>query len=137
MDTHYQDEDIKELLRSARTIAVVGLSPNEDRASNMVGRYLQDIGYRVIPVNPGQDQIFGYPCYPDIAAVPETIDIVNIFRPSEAVPPIVEQAIEIGAGAVWMQQGIVHEQAAQQSLEAGLACIMDRCIKVEYARLLA
>ncbi len=135
MLTVMQDKDIKVLLLSARTIAVVGLSPKENRPSNMVGRYLQSAGYRIIPVNPGQDQVFGIPCYPDIAAVPDQIDIVNIFRLSQDVPPIVEQAIQARAGAIWMQQGIINESAAQQAREAGILCIMDRCIKIEHARL--
>lgn len=130
-----QDKHLKELLLSARTIAVVGLSPKENRPSNMVGRYLQSVGYRIIPVNPGQDQVFGIPCYLDIASVPEQIDIVNIFRLSQHVPPIVEQAIQAGSGAIWMQQGIINESAAQLATEAGIPCIMDRCIKIEHARL--
>lgn len=136
MLTAMSDENIKKLLLSARTIAVVGLSPKDSRPSNMVGRYLQTIGYRVIPVNPGQDQILGSPCYADISAVPGQIDIVDIFRSAEHVLPIVEQAIGAGAGAVWMQQGIINEKAARRAREAGLVCIMDRCIKIEYARLM-
>ncbi len=137
MHTVMQDKQIKRLLRSARTIAVVGLSPKDSRPSNMVGRYLQAAGYRIIPVNPGQDKIFGTPCYADISAVPEQIDIVNIFRLPEHVLPIVKQAIAVRAGAVWMQQGIINERAAQMAREAGLDCIMDRCIKIEHARLFA
>ena len=132
-----QDEHIKQLLLSARTIGVVGLSPKESRPSNRVGRYLQDVGYRIIPVNPGPKQIFSITCYADLLAVPDKIDIVTIFRSPEAVPPIVEQAIDAHVAVVWMQLGIINEKAAQRAREAGLVCVMDRCIKIEHARLVA
>lgn len=131
------DQQIKSLLTSAKTIAVVGLSPKETRPSNLVARYLVEAGYRVIPVNPGQSRILGKACYPDLAAIPEPVDIVDIFRKSEEVPAIVVQAIAVGAGAIWMQQGVVSEEAALQAEAAGLVSIMDRCIKVEHQRLLA
>ena len=129
------DTDIKELLGSARTIAVVGLSPKQERPSNRVARYLIEAGYRIIPVNPGQQTILGQTCYPDLGAVPGKIDIVDVFRQSAAVPPIVEQAIEISAGAVWLQQGVVNDAAAERCREVGITCIMDSCIKIEHARL--
>ena len=131
----YPDSQIRELLKSSRTIAVVGLSPKESRPSNMVGRYLQERGYKVIPVNPGQKEILGEVCYPDLESVKERIDIVNIFRRPEDTPPIVEQAVAAGAKAVWMQQGVVNEDAAGLAREGGLVCIMDFCIKIEHARL--
>ncbi|MFZ5775164.1 MAG: CoA-binding protein [Thermodesulfobacteriota bacterium] len=120
---------IRTLLAESRAIALVGLSPKESRPSNMVARYLLAAGYRVIPVNPGQNQILGLPCYPDLAAIPEPVDIVDIFRKPEDVLPIVEEAIRIGAKAVWMQEGIVHEEAADRARAAGLQVVMDRCIK--------
>ena len=120
---------IKKLLATTTTIAVVGLSPKESRPSNMVARYLIDAGYTVIPVNPGQEEILGLPCYPDLKSIPGPVDIVNIFRRSEDVPPIVAEAITIGAKAIWMQEGVIHAEAAQTAKAAGLVVVMDRCIK--------
>ena len=126
---------VETMLRQSRTIAVVGLSPKEARPSNMVARYLIDAGYEVVPVNPGQREILGLPCYPDLASVPVPVDIVDIFRNPKDVPPIVQSAIDIGAKAVWMQLGVVNEEAAAAAEEAGLGVVMDRCIKVEHQRL--
>ena len=120
---------IKKLLATARTIAVVGLSPKESRPSNMVARYLLEAGYTVIPVNPGQEEILGLDCYPDLSSIPIPVDIVDIFRRSEDVPPIVAEAIAVGAKAVWMQEGVIHAEAAQTAKAAGLVVVMDRCIK--------
>jgi uncharacterized protein len=131
------DQRITTLLLSAKVIAVVGLSPKENRPSNRVARYLVEAGYRVIPVNPGHSRILGLTCYPDLATIPEPVDIVDIFRNAAEVPPVVAQAVAIGAGAVWLQQGIVNEDAARQAEAAGLICIMDRCIKIDHQRLLA
>lgn len=124
------------LLQEAKTIAVVGLSPKEVRPSNMVARYLIDAGYDVIPVNPGRDSILGLRCYPNLSEIPVAVDIVDIFRRSEDVYPIVEEAVKIGAVAVWMQQGIVHQEAADLARENGLIVIMDRCIKTDHRDLL-
>ncbi len=123
---------IKEILGQARSIAVVGFSPKDNRPSNMVGRYLIEAGYRVFPVNPGQSEICGLPCYPNLVAIPEPVDIVDIFRRPEEVLPVVEEAIGIGARVVWMQQGIVNHEAAALAEAAGLTVIMDRCLKVEH-----
>lgn len=131
------DYQIRELLVAARTIAVVGLSPNPKRPSNRVARYLIDVGYRVIPVNPGQDRILDQPCFSNLDAVPQRVDIVNIFRKPADVPAVVAQAIANGAGAIWMQQNIVHEEAARQAESAGVPCIMDRCIMIDHQRLLS
>lgn len=126
------------LLKTARNIAVVGLSPKENRPSNMVARYLLAAGYRVYPVNPGQDEVLGLPCYPSLAAVPGQIDIVDIFRNPADVLPIVEEALGLSPlpQAIWMQQGIVNEEAAALARARGLLVVMDRCIKVDHANLL-
>ncbi len=117
------------LLTTARTIALVGLSPKETRPSNMVARYLIEAGYTVIPVNPGQEKILGLDCYPDLASIPVPVDIVDIFRRSEDVPPIVAEAIAIGAKAIWMQEGVIHDESARTARAAGLVVVMDRCLK--------
>jgi predicted CoA-binding protein len=126
---------IPDLLRRSRTIAVVGLSGKKFRPSYGVAEYMQGRGYRIIPVNPNETEILGEQVYASIEDVPEHIDIVDIFRRSEFVPSIVEAAIRIGAGAVWMQEGVVHEEAAKQARDAGLAVVMDRCILKEHMRL--
>lgn len=123
---------VKEVVRTARTIAVVGFSPKENRPSNMVGCYLIQAGFHVIPVNPGQSEICGLKCYPDLASIPEAVDVVDIFRRSEDVLPVVEEAIAIGAKVIWMQQGIVNHEAAALAERAGLIVIMDRCLKVDH-----
>ncbi|MGB5230711.1 MAG: CoA-binding protein [Desulfoprunum sp.] len=128
--------EIGNLLRQARTIAIVGLSPKENRPSNMVGRYLLGAGYSLFPVNPGHTEILGLKCYPDLVSIPEHIDIVDIFRRSEDVYPIVEEAIKIGAGAIWMQLGIVNREAAAYARQHGLLTVMDRCVKVDHSTLL-
>lgn len=128
--------EISNLLRTARTIAIVGLSPKENRPSNMVGRYLLGAGYSLFPVNPGQTEILGLKCYPDLASIPEHIDIVDIFRRSEDVYPIVEEAVKAGAGAIWMQLGIVNHEAAEYARRHGLPTVMDRCIKIDHSTLL-
>ena len=118
-----------DLLRSYHTIAVVGLSPNPERDSHRVAKYMKEHGYKIIPVNPTATEILGERCYPDLASVPEPVQIVDIFRRAEDVPPVVEQAIKIKARVVWMQEGIVSEIAAALSREAGLSVVMDRCIR--------
>jgi predicted CoA-binding protein len=123
------------ILRSARTIAVVGLSSRRFRPSYGVAEYMQKAGYRIIPVNPQETQILGEKCYPDLESVPEAVDIVDIFRRPEFVPQIVEAAIRKGARAIWMQEGVVHEEAARRAEAAGLAVIMDRCILKDHRRL--
>jgi len=120
---------IKKLLTTSRTIAVVGLSPKEARPSNMVARYLIEAGYTVIPVNPGQEEILGLDCYPNLTAIPTPVEIVNIFRRSEEVEPIVAEAITLGARMIWMQEGVIHAEAARTAKAAGLVVVMDRCIK--------
>lgn len=135
IDIHPNTE-VAGLLRRARTIAIVGLSPKESRPSNMVGRYLLNAGYTIFPVNPGQSEIFGLKCYPDLGSIPGQIDIVDIFRRSDEVMPVVREAVRIGAGAVWMQLGIVNQEAAEYARQHGLIAVMDRCIKVDHSLLL-
>ena len=126
---------IAEMLKTSRTIAVVGLSPKRYRPSYGVSEYMKRAGYKIIPVNPGHTELLGETCYPDLDAVPDAIDIVDIFRRSEYVPEIVEAAIRKGAKAIWMQEGVVHEEAAERARAAGLAVVMDRCILKEHRRL--
>ncbi len=125
-----------EILGSSRTVAVVGISTREDRPSYIVAKYLKDHGYRIVPVNPTlKGEILGEPVYADLSSVPEPIDVVDIFRKPEEVLPIVEEAIKIGARAVWMQEGIVNNEAAERARAAGLRVVMDRCMKKEHVRL--
>lgn len=124
-----------ELLRNAKVIAVVGLSSKKHRPSYGVSEYMQRAGYRIIPVNPNEESVLGEKAYPSLEAVPLEVDIVNIFRRSEFVPDIVEQAIRAGAKAIWMQEGVVHEEAAERARKAGLTVVMDRCILKEHRRL--
>lgn len=129
------DETMKHILSTARTVASVGLSSNPQKESNEVGQYLKDHGYRVIPVNPAATEILGEKSYPSLADVPEKVDVVQIFRKPEDVPPVVEEAIRIGAQVIWMQEGIVNEEAAQRAREAGLMVVMDACMKKTHQRL--
>jgi predicted CoA-binding protein len=128
-------KQISEILRVYRTIAVVGLSAKRYRPSYGVAEYMQRAGYRIIPVNPHEAEVLGEKCYPDVESVPEPIDIVDIFRRSEFVPEIVEAAIRKGAKVIWMQEGVVHEEAARRAREAGLEVVMDRCILKDHRRL--
>ena len=129
--------DIAEMLRNSRVIAVVGLSDRPDRPSHGVAAYLQAQGYRIVPVNPRlSGPVLGEQPYPDLRSVPEKVDIVDIFRRSEDVPPVVDDAIAIGAPLVWMQLGIVNDDAARKAESAGAAVVMDRCLKVEHEALL-
>ena len=126
---------IRELLKTARVIAVVGLSSRKNRPSFGVSEYMQRAGYRIIPINPNESSVLGERAYASLDDVPEKVDIVDIFRRSEFVPEIVEQAIRAGAGAVWMQEGVIHEEAAARAQAAGLTVVMDRCILKEHQRL--
>jgi uncharacterized protein len=127
--------NIPEILKSSRTIAVVGLSSNPMRPSNGVAAYLQRVGYRVIPINPNESEVLGEKCYARLEDVPEKIDLVDIFRRPECVPEIVESAIRVGAKTVWMQEGIVNHQAAERARAAGLEVVMDRCTLKEHRKL--
>jgi predicted CoA-binding protein len=127
--------NIPELLKTSRTIAVVGLSSKRMRPSYGVAEYMQRAGYRIIPINPQESEVLGEKAFARIEDVPEPIDIVDVFRRSEFVPDIVDSAIRIGAKAVWMQEGVVHEAAAEKARQAGLVVVMDRCILKEHSRL--
>ena len=127
--------NIASVLRSARTIAVIGLSSKRYRPSHGVAEYMQSSGYRIIPVHPFETEVLGEHAYPELDRVPGTVDIVDIFRRPEFVPEIVEAAIRIGARAIWMQEGVVHEDAAAKARAAGLEVVMDRCILKEHRRL--
>jgi predicted CoA-binding protein len=130
------NEEIDALLARARTIAVVGISAKPDRDSYRVASYLQAAGYRIVPVNPGLGEVLGERAWPDLASIPPdvAIDIVDIFRRPEEIPPIVEAAIARGVQAVWMQLGLAHNAAAARARQAGLIVVMDRCLKVEHSR---
>ncbi|MGA0266787.1 MAG: CoA-binding protein [Lysobacterales bacterium] len=126
---------LRRILTENKRVAIVGLSANESRPSYFVGKYLLKHGFEVIPVNPRYPEILGQKSYPDLACVPVKVDIVDLFQRSERVVPFVDAAIDIGARVVWMQLGITHEAAAEKARAAGLDVVVDRCIKIEYARL--
>jgi len=126
---------VEKILREFKTIAVVGLSPRPDRPSHRVASYLKEQGYKVIPIHPQAAEILGERCYPDLRSVPEPVEVVNIFRRPKDVPPVVKEAIEIRAKAIWIQEGIVNEEAAAMAQEAGLLVVMDRCILKELRRM--
>ena len=133
-DTTYSPDPtlIITILKNTRTIAVVGLSSRPERAGHYVPAYLQQAGYRIIPVNPALTEALGEMAYPDLLSIPEPVDLVLIFQRSENVPPFVEQAIQIGARAVWMQEGIINHAAAESARRAGLQVVMDACMMVEH-----
>lgn len=126
---------IDEILRDSHVVAVVGLSANKDRPSYSVAVYLKEHGYRIIPVNPKEHSILGERCYPSLMSFDEKVDIVDIFRRSEDVAGVVDEAIQMGAKVVWMQEGVIDEEAAKKARDAGLEVIMDMCIKKEHQRL--
>jgi predicted CoA-binding protein len=129
-------EEIKHILEQTRNIAVVGLSDKPDRISYMVSEAMQNKGYRIIPVNPNAEQILGEKCYASLDQIPENIDIVNVFRRSEHIMPVAQEAVQVKAKVLWLQQGIFNEEAAALAADHGVTVIMDRCIKVEDAILL-
>jgi len=124
--------EITEILKNYRVIAVVGLSVDPDRPSYRVAQYLQDHGYRIVPVNPGCQEVLGERCYASLREVPFPVEVVDIFRKVEAIPEIVAEAIAIGAKVVWMQQGLEEPISARKAGQAGLAVVMDRCMKIEH-----
>jgi len=132
---HYQDAlAIQRVLYNAKTVAIVGLSPNELRASHFVGYYLKRHGYRVFPVNPRERQVMGEPSFKSLLDIPVAIDIVNVFRAPDAVPAIAEDAVKMRAGTLWCQFGVINADGARIAESGGLSVVMDRCIKVEHAR---
>ncbi|MGC1953771.1 MAG: CoA-binding protein [Gammaproteobacteria bacterium] len=133
MDSH----NLRRLFEAYTSIAVLGLSNKKHRESYAAAKYLQEQGYRVIPVNPRFEEILGERCYPNLRAIPERIDIVNCFVRSDRIPAIAEEAIAVGAPVLWLQLGIVNEEAARRAVAAGLEVVMDRCIMLEHKRLLA
>lgn len=128
-------QTLRRIYQENHTIAVVGLSADWFRPSYFAAKYMMDHGYRVIPVNPKYAEILGQKCYRSLREIPEQVDIVDCFRRSADIPPLVEDAIAIGAKVVWMQIGVIHEEAAKRARAAGLEVVMDRCVKIEYARL--
>ncbi|MBV2235968.1 MAG: CoA-binding protein [Sterolibacterium sp.] len=130
------DEEIRRVLRDNRVIAVVGLSANPDRPSNAVARYMMAHGYTIIPVNPAETEILGQTCYPDLASIPQKVDIVDCFRKAADTPPLAQAAVAIGARVLWLQLGVSNETAAQTAAAGGLDVVMDRCLEIEHARLL-
>jgi len=132
-----REENIKKILSNSRTVAVVGISPKEDRPSFMVASYLKSKGYQIIPVRPDGEKILGEKVYRSLDEIPKEIkvDVVDIFRKSEDVPPIIEEAIRRGAKAVWMQEGVIHKEAGEKAEKAGLRVVMDRCMKKEHQKL--
>jgi predicted CoA-binding protein len=127
--------DLRRILVDYKRVAMVGLSTDWWRPSNFAAKYLLDHGFEVIPVNPKYDEILGQKCYADLRDIPEPVDVVDLFQRADRVPMFVDQAIEIEAKVVWMQLGIVNEEAAATARAAGLEVVMDRCMKIEYARL--
>ena len=135
-DISTQPEAIRSLLQQARTIAVVGISARHDRPSHEVAHYLQRAGYTIIPVNPAYGEVLGQKCYPSLHEVPGKIDIVDVFRKPAEVMAVVDEAIAVGAGSVWLQLGVIAPDAADKAAAAGLKVVSDRCTKIEHRRLI-
>ena len=129
------DKQLRELYKSIQTIASVGISSNDEKPSFGITLYLKEHGYRIIPVNPTAKEVHGEKAYPDLASIPDKVDVVQLFRRSEDVPPFVEQAIQMGAKVIWMQEGVSNPEAAQKAEAAGLQVMMDRCMRAEHIRL--
>lgn len=134
-DSNPADDVIRGILEKSKRIAIVGLSDNPDRDSNRVAQYLISKGYNVIPVNPAKEEILGMKSYPDLKSIPEKIDIVDVFRNIEVVPGIVEEAIELNPGTIWLQLGLAHKESAEKAREAGINFVQSKCIKVEHQKL--
>lgn len=130
------DRALRQILETAKTVAVVGLSDKPDRDSYKVAKYLQEHGYRIIPVNPTVDEVLGEKSYASVGDIPQQVDVVDVFRKPDAVLPVVQEAIDAGAGTVWMQLGVVNQEAAEKAEAAGLQVVMDKCMKIEHGRLL-
>lgn len=128
-------QTLRRILKENRSLAVVGLSAHWYRPSHFAAKYMLDHGYRVIPVNPAYTEVLGQKCYPSLKDIPEKVDIVDCFRKSEDIVPIAQDAVAIGAKVLWMQIGVINEEAAELARKAGLEVVMNRCVKIEYARL--
>jgi predicted CoA-binding protein len=128
-------DGLRRVLLDCRSIAVVGLSANWHRPSNFAAKYMLDRGYTVIPVNPAYEEVLGQKCYPNLRDIPVPVDMVDVFRKPEDVPPLVDDALAIGAKVFWMQLGVINEEAARRAEAGGMQVVMDRCVKIEYARL--
>jgi predicted CoA-binding protein len=128
-------QTLRRIYKENHTIAVVGLSADWYRPSYFAAKYMMDHGYRIIPVNPRYQEVLGQKCYPNLRAIPGKVDIVDCFRKSADIPPLVDDAIAIGAKVLWLQIGVIHEEAAKRARAAGMDVVMDRCVKIEYARL--
>jgi hypothetical protein len=129
------DQRLRDILISAKTVASVGLSSSDEKESYWIVSYLKEQGYRIIPVNPKATEILGEKAYASLSDIPDQVDVVQVFRKPEDVPPVVDEAIKIGAKVVWMQEGIRHEEAAQKAREAGLQVVMDACMRATHRRL--
>lgn len=134
--THNQDATLRHILNDYKVIAMVGLSARPDRPSNHVARYLLARGYTIIPVNPAENEILGLKCHASLQDIPQAVDIVDCFRKSSDIPPIAREAVSIGAKVLWLQQEVINHEAAQYAAHAGLEVVMDRCLEIEYARLI-
>ena len=129
-------DEIKEILKETKRIAIVGLSPKEKRDSNRVAKYLMNQGYEIVPVNPGQKEILGKNCYGSLKEIPFKVDMVDIFLNPVRIPPVVDQAIDMGAKVIWMQLGVVHNESAEKARNASIRVVMDMCIKIEHEKMI-
>ena len=128
-------DEIKGILERSRKIAIVGLSPKEERDSNEVAKYLMKNGYEIVPVNPGQKEILGLKCYKTLEEIPYSVDVADLFLNPTRVPPVVDQAIKKRVGVIWMQLGVIHHEAAQKARDAGIKVVMDKCMKQEHEKM--
>jgi len=128
-------DEIKGILERSKKIAIVGLSPKEERDSNKVARYLMENGYEIVPVNPGQKEILGLKCFKTLEEIPHSVDVADLFLNPTRVPPVVDQAIKKRVGVIWMQLGVIHNEAAQKAREAGITVVMDKCMKQEHEKM--
>lgn len=135
-DSNPPSEEIKDILQKGKTIAIVGISPKESRDSNKVAKYLMSRGYEIVPVNPGQKTILGKTCFRTLGDIPFAIDVADLFLNPKRVPPVVDQAIEMGVPVIWMQEGVVHNEAAQKAREKGIQVVMNKCIKKEHMKMM-
>ncbi len=135
-DINPSPEEIREILKKVKKIAVVGLSPKEDRPSNRVAKYLMEHGYEIVPVNPGQKEILGAKCYPGISEIPFDVDVADLFLNAKRVTDAVDQALDKGIKVIWMQLGIYHREAGEKAVKAGATVVMDRCIKIEHEKII-